>query len=213
MANIRDNIYFTADLHFGHHNAFSFCPSRNDFAKDITDYEEKFIDYWNSTVNKSDNIYILGDFSFKSSEDNAKIIPKLKGKKHLIIGNHDSNCFRLKNLFTSVSQIKELRVKPSPEHQIFQQVRLVLCHFPLMSWNLKAHGSWMIHGHVHGNMDAYNSQHYDLRVDVGVDSILGRNRLVSFNDLYQYFTMKTGTADFQAYMNKVRKEHASEIII
>ena len=51
---------------------------------------ENLIRNWNSCVNISDEIYILGDFMFKgkSSEVN-NIIKRLNGKKYLIKGNHD----------------------------------------------------------------------------------------------------------------------------
>ena len=32
--------------------------------------------------------------------------------------------------------------------------KITLCHYPLMSWNQMAKGSYMIHGHVHNNCEA-----------------------------------------------------------
>ena len=32
--------------------------------------------------------------------------------------------------------------------------RITLCHYPLMTWNGVAKGSYMIHGHIHNKTDA-----------------------------------------------------------
>ena len=32
--------------------------------------------------------------------------------------------------------------------------KLILCHYPMMSWNGIAKGSYMIHGHIHNKTDA-----------------------------------------------------------
>ena len=51
--------------------------------------DEYMILRWNETVKPSDEVYILGDFSFAGAEPTAEILRRLNGKKILIIGNHD----------------------------------------------------------------------------------------------------------------------------
>jgi calcineurin-like phosphoesterase family protein len=50
---------------------------------------EKMIEYWNDRVGRGDIVYHLGDFGFGKEEETKKIRFRLKGKIHLILGNHD----------------------------------------------------------------------------------------------------------------------------
>ena len=89
-------IWFTSDLHLGHRAAINMCgrPFEN-----VEEMNEILIRNFNSCVKKNDTVYILGDFSFASPEETRKILEKLNGKKHLIIGNHDKSCKGLENYF------------------------------------------------------------------------------------------------------------------
>ena len=72
----------------------------------------------------------------------------MRGKKHLILGNHDKDWIKKTDIakhFISVERFAELS---DGQHKI------TLCHYPLMSWNHIAKGSYMIHGHIHNNRDA-----------------------------------------------------------
>lgn len=44
---------------------------------------------WNGRVDNKDDVWIIGDFCFRSDKDPAVYLRTLKGKKHLIVGNHD----------------------------------------------------------------------------------------------------------------------------
>ena len=80
-------IYFTADTHFGHENVIRFCG--RPYATDA-EMDEALIENWNSRVKGNDTVFILGDLLFRS--DNAEeILRCLKGKKRLLIGNHDGS--------------------------------------------------------------------------------------------------------------------------
>lgn len=78
-------IWFVGDLHFGHHNVINYC---NRPYKDVFEMNESITKIWNETVSENDTVYVLGDFSL-----NAKYVemylPRLNGKKILIVGNHD----------------------------------------------------------------------------------------------------------------------------
>lgn len=53
---------FTSDLHLGHNNIL---PSRQQF-QDINEHDDTLIFKWNNKVKKNDDVYILGDLSFRS---------------------------------------------------------------------------------------------------------------------------------------------------
>jgi calcineurin-like phosphoesterase family protein len=143
-----DNILVWSDVHFGHRNVMKFCPATRPWAADPlnpTDDETKVMDKalieaWNKRT-KGKTIFMLGDFSFsRDSEYNAWIFSQLLGDKHLILGNHDHSDTR-KLPWSSISNYKELKVEGN---------QFILFHYPISSWNNCRHGSFHLHGHVHG---------------------------------------------------------------
>ena len=79
-------IYYTAYLHLGHENIIKMCD--RPFLS-IEEMNAALIDNWNSVVSNDDTVYILGDFIYRSSISGKVYLRQMKGKKHLIIGNHD----------------------------------------------------------------------------------------------------------------------------
>lgn len=189
----KEKIWFIADSHFGHKNILKFSPKRlQEFGLDINDsdvvtkHDEAFISRWNMTVAKHDTVYILGDLSFAPVEETKKILERLHGKKHLIVGNHDASCKGLENYFESVSQIKEVWFKTHVHNFLDEHMHCILCHFPLIAWNRRMHGAIMVHGHTHGALDLINKESEELRVDVGFDGELSDCGLISLEQLYHY---------------------------
>ena len=78
------SIFFTADHHLGHTNIIRYC---NRPFKDVDEMNEVMLERWNSVVSDEDIIYHLGDLVFNLK--GKTYLPKLKGKIHLIKGNHD----------------------------------------------------------------------------------------------------------------------------
>jgi calcineurin-like phosphoesterase family protein len=78
-------IFFTSDTHFSHKNSLRYCgrPFLTTKAMD-----EAMINAWNSLITDNDTVYHLGDVSMHTSPI-KRILPRLKGKKILIVGNHD----------------------------------------------------------------------------------------------------------------------------
>lgn len=57
-----NKIFLTADLHFGHQDILKHAPNRPfSETEDITAHDEWLLDLWQSTVDKRDTVYILGD--------------------------------------------------------------------------------------------------------------------------------------------------------
>ena len=189
----KETIWLTSDLHFRHKNIIKYSTNRKkEFNLDENDidmlkkHDEALIRRWNFTVKKYDTVYIIGDFSFATSDETKKILGQLNGKKHLIIGNHDGSCRGLDNYFESVSHIKEVTFKKTVFPFLEENMHCVMCHFPLLAWNRRMHGAIMVHGHCHGSLDGINEQSEELRVDVGFDAKLGNYGLVSLEQLYNH---------------------------
>ncbi len=50
---------------------------------------EKLIECWNKTIHQNDEVYILGDVTMVRPGRATEIITRLKGRKYLLMGNHD----------------------------------------------------------------------------------------------------------------------------
>lgn len=136
-------IFFTADTHFGHGNVFRLCD--RPFSS-VEEMDETMIQNWNGRVRGNDTVYILGDMFFRSA--NAQdILKRLKGKKRLIVGNHDGSWmtkFDYAKYFVSVDRFLETT---DGKHTF------TLCHYPLLTWKHPLR-SYMIHGHIHKDTTA-----------------------------------------------------------
>src|SRR5690349_17512453 len=126
--------FFTSDTHFGHAGVIQFAkrpfdsPSRMD---------EALIANWNSVVQPNDHIYHLGDFAWGDEKRIARILSRLNGIKFLILGNHDKvlrQCKSLHGGFRTVCDYLELAIDGR---------RIVLCHYPMISWHGMRRGAWM----------------------------------------------------------------------
>lgn len=202
-------IFFTADLHFGHKNILRYSKNRP-FAKenDTAAHDKWLMKLWNSTIGKKDIVYILGDLTFLGSDDARRLIEKLHGRKHLIVGNHDGSVQQLTNYFVTVSPLKDIVVKPTACPALRENLCLTLCHYPMVSWNKKPHGSVMLHGHCHGHIDEFNTVNEELRFDVGFDSELARKcgGFVTLEAVYEAAVGKAGTDDFKSYASQFYKK-------
>lgn len=160
-------IFYTADLHLGHENIVKL--SNRPF-KNNDDMTNAIIHNWNTVVSKDDDVYIIGDMFFKTSADEKiKILRRLKGRKHLILGNHDKQMDdeAIRKEFAS---IKNYTVIKDSGREV------VLHHFPLLEWDGFFGGAYHVYGHIHNNFDtaAYqiilkNKEHFKNAFNAGVD--------------------------------------------
>lgn len=133
----------------------------------LVDEMDKFmIEQWNSVVKPGDVVYHIGDIGFFNNDQDKKkalenVLKRLNGSIHLIFGNHDSY---IKNAegFAWKGDYKTIKSKSKDPIQYY----IVMCHYPMLSWNRSHYGSVMIHGHCHGSLQKDETQ---IRIDVGVD--------------------------------------------
>lgn len=190
-------IWITSDSHYHHKNICKGVSLWEDKGgcRDFNTLEEMdktIVDNINAVVKEDDELYHLGDWSFGGIENVWNFRKQIKCKNiHLILGNHDHHIennrtiiipeadihffeelfqermgetvaqrtIRCENLFSSVSHYKEVKINGR---------RFVLCHYPIDSWRDIGEGAYMLHGHVHGNMNKVNEE--KRRLDVGIDS-------------------------------------------
>lgn len=210
-----NKLYFTSDTHFGHKNILHYTLKRcadiyiyiyikcdkiedkwvyTDLSTNTEISENEaikrmdcfIIDKWNSIIDKKDEVYILGDFSFYGVDETQKIFHKLHGKKHLIKGNHDSSGESI-NGWVTCKQMNLLDCKKSRFEFLNKTQRLFLCHFPMLDWWSMEYDSIMLHGHCHGRIDKINKNSPDLRLDVDWD---GQKNIWSLKEIIEYFNKK-----------------------
>lgn len=95
-------IYYISDLHFGHLRCIKM--DKRPFSS-IEEMDRILIENWNNKVNEEDDVYILGDFSYKSKIDPVEYLKQLKGHKHLIVGNHDLKLIKTKRPVITLRQL------------------------------------------------------------------------------------------------------------
>ncbi len=136
-------IYYIADPHFGHANIINLC---NRPFENVDEMDEIMIENWNRRVHGNDRVYVLGDMFYHCEPDRViEILERLKGKKTLIVGNHDGSW-----------------MAKVPAKDYFEQIELAmevwdthictLCHYPMLSWR-KQNKTYMIYGHIHDNIE------------------------------------------------------------
>ena len=177
--------YFTSDLHFHHKNIVSF--TNRPWIQE--ENEERLIELWNSQVRPGDVVWHLGDFFFLNNsgpgvEKALAIIERLNGNIHCILGNHDRSDFfrallKRSRKIVAVERLKEIKIGTGK-----QRKKLVMCHYPMITFNQSHRGAIMIHGHEHGRIHAPGKV-----IDVGLDGALerlGEHRFWTEEDIIEY---------------------------
>lgn len=189
--------YFTTDTHFGHEKACTF-PKRKGFTVDT--WADMIIDIINSTVTKSDRLYILGDFALGAKGTFAKYRNRIRVKDlWLISGNHDPGNLLCKSVFGERFRITyETKVKGMPTW---------LSHYPHMAWPKSHYGSFHLHGHLHDERSEYWDKIWpdQRRLDVSPESYLrlkGQWGIWNEDEVYEYMIARKGHDDVLWYRNQ-----------
>ena len=139
---------YIADLHFGHEKVIGFD---NRPFPTVAEMDAEMIKRWNSSVNRRDEVYILGDFAYRSDHDFSWYLSKLNGKKHLIIGNHDYRILKDEKAQSYFETIHHMVSVKDDNREI------ILFHYPILEWKGYFRGSMHIFGHIHESSHAMYS--------------------------------------------------------
>lgn len=131
------NTWFTSDTHFGHTKVIEFEKEARPFTC-LEEMHEVMIDRWNSVVRDNDIVYHLGDFCF--GRKNIEIAGRLKGKKRLILGNHDT--------YPSLDYFKYF----DKLHGAHSWKGCILSHVPVHPNQLQGRFKLCVHGHLHSRV-------------------------------------------------------------
>lgn len=145
--------YYISDLHLFHKNVtragknFDDRPFEN--LEEMHDFIRK---KWNAKVTNEDTVYILGDMAMRGTQEELiAFVSTLKGHKILVKGNHDMiKDLRYRQLYEEICDYKEMRDTLHGD-----QVKLVLCHYPILMWKDQHYGSILLYGHVHHSKEEH----------------------------------------------------------
>lgn len=193
--------WFISDTHFGHANIIKY--SKRPY-KDVDEMNEMMIQEWNKLVKPEDNVHHNGDFAFMPVDKLEKLLWRLNGNIHLVLGNHDKEIVKNKNRllkqgkFNTIQNYNELKLNGQ---------MIVLFHYGLRVWNKSHHGSILLYGHSHGSLPPYGKS-----VDIGVDckEITKEYRPIHLDEVLKYMSKReTPVVDHHGMRNEEGTDESS----
>lgn len=148
-----------SDPHFYHQNICTFVNYDGSKVRPWDDAEqmnEDMVQWYNEMVSDEDRVYILGDVAFSPAKI-KEIVPRLKGRKVLVPGNHEPP--KMSKYFDVFDDVRGYVVKKG----------FIMSHIPihpqsLSRWKLN------IHGHLHNNQVMDYPRDFDVNQDVFPDT-------------------------------------------
>lgn len=169
-------IWFVSDTHYSHKNIVRGVSNWTDKSgcrpfNTLQEHDDWLVSLINEKVQKDDTLYHLGDWSFGGKDKIKEFRQKLNCNSIIIIpGNHDHHI--MQDLYPAANF--GVTVESHYLELIINKIPLVLCHYPIESWNNMERGVRHLHGHTHGQLPVKRG-----RIDVGIDAI----GLISLDDI------------------------------
>lgn len=182
-------VFFWADLHF---NDPRIAAERG--FPGTGEHDNHVIAAWSGTVTDADTVWVAGDLSFDDPTQALEILRWLPGRKHLVLGNHDTAHPMHANAAAELARYLDVFDTVSPSAQITLEGRDVsLSHFPYSTGKareryadhrLTDQGAWLVHGHVHEEWRRRNRQ-INCGVDMWPGGPVAAQTLTSIMDSYE----------------------------
>lgn len=140
-------IYYIGDMHLGHKNVIEYDGRP---FESVEKMDAVLIENWNRVVKDIDDVYIIGDFVYRSSHEASYYLKQLKGRKHLIIGNHDLKTIEDKYACACFESMERMGYIKDENRDI------VMCHYPIAEWNGKQrnkNAAYHVYSHIHNRND------------------------------------------------------------
>jgi calcineurin-like phosphoesterase family protein len=158
------SIFLISDSHFGHNREFIY---KDRGFTSIEEHDNAIIQRWNLTVKSDDTVYHLGDVMLGDNEYGLNCLSQLKGKIHIIRGNHDTNT-RIE-LYRKMSNVVEVT---NATYLHYKKYYFYLTHYPCITGCLTGDSlkkmTCNLYGHTHQKDRFYKDMPF--MYNVGVDS-------------------------------------------
>lgn len=195
-----ENIWFTADNHFGHENIIKFCDRP---FESVEEMDRVLIENWNKVVRPTDAVYHLSDFTLGWVLEAKRYFRQLNGHIKVLsnLWHHDKRWLQDIERVSDFDKIGVLDISESSSTHYYNLVEILpplvvleiegmgssegrplaitLCHYPLAVWDRKHYGAWHLCAHTHKHIESG-----DFILNVGVDC---QNYYpISFGGVLQY---------------------------
>lgn len=172
--------WFTSDWHLGHRNiagpTVSKWPDGYRNFRSVQEMDEVIINTMNEFVKPGDLVYYAGDFTLGEPDQWNHYLDRLNFNFHeYVVGNHDKGTPY--KVFMRAQQIVETKIGDT---------KVVICHYPMRSWNKSHHGSIHLYGHEHGMLEEEGP--WGRSMDIGIDNaykLFGKWRPFSEEDVME----------------------------
>lgn len=136
-----NNVFFSADTHFGHANILKYCNRPFD---NVEEMDKTILTNFNNQIQEDDVLFLLGDFCWRNyKEYRARINCK---NIFFIYGNHDKRMRReraFNELWIEAYDLLGITVENQD---------IVLCHYAMRRWDKSHRSAWQLYGHSHGDL-------------------------------------------------------------
>lgn len=154
--------WFCSDHHFQHARLLTFTGEDGLFLRpeftDIDEHDNYIVERHNDVVSATDDVWVMGDVTWKTNKRAKELIGSLNGRKHFLPGNHDDIDF-LRPLFVDIHL-----------WMTFKEQGFRASHVPIWSNDLRGLGN--VHGHTHEKDVMLAPGVQDMRyVNVSMESI------------------------------------------
>lgn len=175
-------VFFTSDIHFMHGNILRY--GRGEHFGSLKEMNEGIVEAWNRAVPKDALVFDLGDISIGRTEPTLEYLSQLNGFIVHLKGNH--NNLKEYGIFQEALKERQLFLDTAYLDVKINDRKIIMCHYPFVTWDQKHRGSWHLHGHCHGTLPDHG---HNKIMDVGLDPskrLVGDYRPVSFSEVEEF---------------------------
>lgn len=167
---------YTSDQHINDTYINKFHPERFDIFGSNKIMTKNIIHKQNMQVHENDIVYVLGDFIMgKKLDDVIKILNKLNGRIHLILGNHDT---LLSNKNISLPN-KVVVHNDIVQTKLYNGQKLYLYHYPLFEWpDYYEPNTYHLYGHLHGKRSHPDRRALEVSCNLYNYMLLSENKII-----------------------------------
>lgn len=149
-------VWYAFDHHLGHANILTFRGAddlliRPGF-RDIDEHDEVIIARHNSVVADHDTVYFGGDVT-TDAKTLKRLLPRFRGTKKLIMGNHDNLKFSQyrEQFYEVVGWVDDLQLFKSVRGSKQDAKNYIANHYPIhpMAFEQPGGVKCCVHGHIH----------------------------------------------------------------